>query len=335
MKTRLENFKDRISSLWRGLTKRADDEEASGITQEKVVVFVISLILALCMWMLVNLNRDFNLNIDLPIMLGNIPDNSALAEDLPDYTTVSIQAEGWKLINMYNNPPRIYVDVTEGEINLFDQVQQQMNAIPEINVQKVEPLMLNVKLEERINKTVPVVTVLDVQFEENFDFLGEPELDPDSVTLSGAVSIVDDIEYWETDSTSITNVRNDFTTTLPLREPPNLVNIDRQEVEFSGRVAEFTEGESRVDVQLRNLPAGRDITLSPQRVTIRYKVPIDEFSDVADSEPFEAYIDYTDLEADQSGFLEPVVETTTDEFNIRIRLVEPERVSYFNVVDSG
>lgn len=323
---------DRFLNFWNKFLKRVDEEGTADYSREKIVVFIIAIVLALCLWFLVNLSRAYVLNVNLPIQLGNIPDDMALAEDLPDFATVSVQGEGWKLLNIYNNPPQIFVDVTNGEVNLYDQVQQQMNAIPDIDVQKVQPLILSLELEERVSKTVPVQLRVGVEFSQQFGFLDEPSITPDSVSVSGASSLVNNINSWQTDSITLENVRSDISTSVPLREPQKLVTLSTDAVQYNASVAEYTEGESKVFIRTRNLPAGQNITFSPSFLTVRYSIPIEEYAEVVDLNPFNAYVPYASIQQDSTGFVAPQIEVSTDEYQIRIVSKQPEKVSYFEVV---
>lgn len=323
---------DRLWAFWDKLLKRVDDEGSTGYSREKIVVFVISLILALCLWFLVNLSRAYVLNVNLPIELGNIPDDKALAEDLPDFATVSVQGEGWKLLNLYNNPPQIFVDVTNGEVNLYDQVQQQMNAIPDIDVQKVQPLILSLELEDKVSKRVPVRSMVTVEFEDQYNFVNQPQISPDSITISGASSIIQDVSAWQTDSVRLQGIRTDISRSISLQSPPKLISTSTDAVQYSANVAQYTEGETRVLIRTTNLPEGQNITFSPAYINVRYTVPIEEYSDVVDINPITAKVPYSDLREDSSGFVAPIIEVSTDKFHINIESHQPEKVSYFEVV---
>src|SRR5699024_550556 len=130
----------------------------------------MALLLAICLWFMVNLSLNYTLNIELPIEKGMAPDDRALTKALPKTATVSISGEGWKLINLYNNPPAVKVDAMKQEINLYDRVRQQLNSFSEINIQKVQPLMLTLNLEERSSKRVPVRPVWEVSFKNQYGF---------------------------------------------------------------------------------------------------------------------------------------------------------------------
>ncbi len=329
-----EDYKEKFLAAWNNLIQKSDEGEIAEMGRERIVVFIVALILALCLWLLVNLSRDYNLNINLPISLGAIPEEQALASSLPDNATVSVSGEGWKLINLYNNPPEINLDINNSEVNVYDQVQQQMNVLPEISVQKVQPLVLTLDLEERVDKKIPLRSRVEVSFRNQYDFLEPPRLKPDSVIVSGAKSLVQNITEWRTESVQLTNVSGDISQTVNLEEPGELITIGRNEVTFEARVSQYTEGEAEVDVEVRGLPSGRSISFSPSTITVRYNVPIDEYNELQDLNPFEAYITYSQIQQDSTGFLRPQIEQTTDDFHIEVRSSQPRRVAYFMIVDS-
>lgn len=331
---RFDEYKEKFLTGWSNLIKKSDEGEIAEMGRERIVVFIIALILALCLWLLVNLSRDYNLNINLPITLGAIPEEQALASDLPDNATVSVSGEGWKLITLYNNPPEISLDIRNTEVNVYDQVQQQMNILPDISVQKVQPLILTLELEERVQKKIPLRSRVEISFKNQYDFLEPPSLEPDSVTVSGARSLVRDITEWRTEPVQFTNVTDDISRTVELEESGELISLKSEEVTFEARVSQFTEGEAKVNVGIRGLPSGRSVSFSPSTITVRYDVPIEEYNDIQDIDPFEAYIDYSQIQKDSTGFLTPQIERATDDYHIKIRSSQPRRVAYFMIVDN-
>ncbi|MGK7370363.1 MAG: CdaR family protein [Candidatus Halalkalibacterium sp. M3_1C_030] len=333
---KIEQLKERFLSIWSSIIKSKEESDIEESRKGKIVVFVVAFILALCLWLMVNLSRDYNLNVNLPIVLGNMPAEQALTEELPSHATVSISGEGWQLINIYNNPPQVYVDVSQNEINLYEQVQKQINANPDLSVQKVQPLFLNLDMESRVTKKIPVVSNVQVTFEDQYNFAGEPVLEPDSVTISGAGSVIRDIEQWETEPVQFEEVESDISATVALKETEALYNITPAEVTYNAKVAQYTEGEVRVNVEPRNMPSGRNVTFSPSFVTIKYNVPVDQYSEVQNlSKPFSAYITYQQIREDSTGFVVPNIENTAPtQYNLNIRSFQPSSVSYFMVLNN-
>lgn len=329
-----EQYKKKLWTAWNSIFSKPDEEGLSDAGREKFIVFLVAFILALCLWLMVNLSRDYNLNINLPITLGNIPSDQALAEELPNFATVSITGEGWKLINIYNNPPQIYVDITQQEVSLYDQVRQQMNAIPDLNVLKVQPLFLNLELEERISKRIPIRPSVKVSFEDQYDFVEEPWLAPDSVTISGASSLVEDISYLETDSVEITGVKDDISVSLPLKQPNPLLSLSVNEVNYHANVSQYTEGETRVFIQSRDMPEGRSVSFSPSAITVKYNVPIEEYAQLEDlPNLFSTYVSYEQIRRDSTGFVTPRIEKSSGtNYHYEVRSFQPREVAYFLVV---
>lgn len=309
-----------------------DDGPANYLKREKVIVFAISFVLAFCLWFIVNLSRDHNITVNLPIEIGNLPADMALGEEIANYVSASVSGEGWQLISIYNNPPSVTIDAMENDINLYEKVQQQMMGMPGINVTNVQPIVLRINLEEKSSKLVPVDLVTDIQLRDRYDLTGEPLLAPDSVLISGAVSKIEYIDSVQTYPFELTGVDEDLQLTLELMPPDAGVAVDPSAVQYTMSVAEFTEGEMRIPVQIRNLPPGRAITSDPSTVTVRYRVPIDQYSGVQDTRPFEAYVDYETIESDTTGIVIPQIEATTEEFDVRLRSFQPGTVSYFNII---
>ncbi len=327
-------YLDRIKDFWESLSRDDDSEDPEGTEREKIVVFAISIVLAFALWMLVNLNREYSIGIELPIEVGNVTADLALAEELPETVTANINGSGWDLISMYNNPPQLYLDVSGEEVNLFEQAQRQISGVSNVTVQTVEPLYLQVKMEPRESKKVPVVSNVDISFASQYGFLSQPRLQPDSVTIRGAASHIADISEWPTESLTFSNVNENLSTTINLQEPSSLVTLSQTSVQYAAEVVEFTEGEVNVEVETRDFPVGNVVTFSPSSVDVKYRVPLDEYADFTQGQTFTAYVNYEQIQQDTTGFVAPQIEKMTGATYIRIRSVQPREVAYFTIIEN-
>lgn len=331
---KFEEYKEQMLSWWQSLLQKSNEDEIAGLGRERIIVFVVALILALALWMMVNLSRDYTLSLEFPIQLGSVPSEMALVEDIPNTATASVTGEGWKLINLYNNPPTINIDVNDARVNLFDQVQQQMNALPDVSIQKVQPQILTVKLDNRISRKVPVRSNVDVSFRDQYDFISLPEITPDSITINGAATIIESITQWATDSVQIRNVNTDISQVISLESSGNLISLSEDEVQYNANVAQYTEGEVKANITTRNLPPDRVVSYSPIAITIKYDVPIDQYTDLQDENPFNVYVPYQEILQDSTGFITPEIEETEERYYIKLRSFQPRRVAYYIVLES-
>lgn len=330
--------------FWRFTTERfktffsSDDMEADSadeqnfFAREKVIAFGIAFFFALCLWFVVNMNRDFNITVDVPIELVNLPDNLAVSSEVPDYASVNVSGEGWKLIALYNNPPIVTLDADNRQINLFEQVRNLSGSFSDLNVLQVEPIMLTIETEEKASKKVPIIPNINLNLSGQYGLIGDPVIRPDSVSLSGAESKLSEISEWETEEVVLSDVSRSIERTIELEPPEPGIVLDTDHIEYQLDVAEFTEAEVRVPIRTRNLPPGKAITYNPSSITVRFDVPIHQFAEVQETRPFTAYVEYADLEEDNTGFITPQVERVADNYHVRLRGFDPPRVSYFNIL---
>lgn len=299
---------------------------------EKITAFAVAYAIALGLWLLVNLGREYTLNLEVPLQVTELDDEYALVENPPEYAEVTILAEGWKLLNVYNNPPTVPINPSPEPLNLYEMVRDQMNIYPEVNVQQVEPSSLNLNIEERVAKRVPVNPDIDVTFRRQFNFKSQPTISPDSVTISGARSIVEELTELNTRKYEFDDLDDDLQAELELESPSELIQVERNTVDLFAEVTEFTEAEVRLMVRVRGKPENQEVRFSPSVVTVRYDVPLDEFARTQENIPYEAYVNYEDLEQDTTGSISPNITTTMDELNLRLRNYQPRSVSYYKVV---
>ena len=330
------NFLDKIKTLWTSLftTKKEKTGKVQYAKREKIVAFIMALLLALCLWFLVNLSRSFNLTVNVPLVAGSIPPDKALTQKLPEYLAVSVKGEGWSLISFYNNPPSVRLDINDGEIILLDQVREQMNTLPDVTITKVQPSYISINLEDNVTLKKEIKPQINLSFKDRYSYLEPPRVSPDSVGVSGAASVLEGIEVIHTEETELTNVQTDINVPIMLVKPNDLVELGTRQVQYTAKVAEYTEGELRTFVRAVEVPDDKNVTFSPSIITIKYDVPIQEYTRAQDIIPFTAHVPYQKLRDDSTGYVSPVISKTTDQLHVKLRSYQPKQVSYFRVIQN-
>lgn len=312
--------------------KAEDSESIYSDNREKIVAFGVAFLISLCLWFIVNLNRDFNVNIEVPIELANLPDDITVSSDIPESVQVNVTGEGWNIISVYSNPPTLLINAQNQDIDVSEQIRNQVNAFSDLNIIQVQPSQLIVETERKASIRVPVLNRVDVNYRERFDLLEGPYLLPDSVEISGAESRLDTINSWSTADVRINDVFTDLMREVPLQNPPKGLTVIPETVTLSADVTEFTEAEIQIPIRTRNLPSGTAVTYNPSSVTVQLDVPIGQYSQISDQRPFRAYVDFSVIEADTTGRVVPQVELTDESYTVRIRDFRPSTVSYFRIV---
>lgn len=324
-----DRFRDFFSS---GSKSKTDDPDMYAENREKIVAFGIAFFISLCLWFIVNLSRDFNVTLQVPIQIANVPNDQIVSNEVPETATVNLSGEGWNIISVYNNPPKVLLPVQDGTVNLADQMRNQISAFSDLNIIQVQPTQLTVETERKATKVVPVANNVRLNMQEQFGLMSQPEITPDSITVSGAESKLETIMQWQTAEVVIDNVNSNIQQTVELQSPTAGLSLSPDVVNFEARVTEFTEAEVRVPIRTRNLPPGMAVTYNPSSVLVRFDVPLEQYSEIQGARPFRAYVDYTVIEQDSSGRVAPEIEVVETDYFIRLRSFQPPRVSYFRIV---
>lgn len=333
MLKKINSWGDRIQ-YW--LKDQGSFTQSTG-NKENIIVYSVSVILAFGLWLMVNLNRDYTYNIEIPIENPVLPAGYALIKKPLSSTLATVRGEGWGLITLKDNPPVIRFALQEKSgnqsINLLENIRNEMVAHPNVELVKVEPSLYTITLEERITKSIPVNNNVVVTFQPQHHFVSEPTISPDSIMISGAVSVLKNIEIWNTEPLTLSVVKDDIDIALSLESAGDLIDLDRNVVRFRANVSEYTEGEIRVFVRTESAPKNVEIRYNPSVITIKYDVPIDEYAAAQETVPYRAYVPYREVMRDTTGFITPVIENVTPELNLKVRSYQPQSVSYFRVVN--
>lgn len=312
----------------------AEEEETNFLRREKIVVFIGAYIMAISLWFIVNLSGSFSIDINIPVEPGNIPENMALTEDLPEFVQVGVSGDGWQLMNLYSDPPSIVLNIEGNEINLFDQVRQRLSYLQDVDIAKVQPILLSVEMEPKESKKVPIRLNMDLDFQNRYGLVGELTITPDSITVTGAASRIENITEWHIqDSLKLSNIRDDISVSLPLNGRDGIIELSETQVNVFGDVSEFTEGETTVYIRTRGLPRGQNVNYNPSSVTIRFDVPIEQYADIEEINPYEVYVPYSKIVEDSTGFVTPDIELTAEQYELKLRSFQPRVVAYFTVLE--
>jgi len=330
----LKNVMTKISDFFSSRLKleESEDEEDKLFTKNKIFAFTFAMLFSVALWFIVNMGRDYNMTMMLPIEITNLPEDIALSTEVPDNAAVSVSGEGWSLFNLYINPPQVVLNVEAQQVNMFEQLRQQISSMSDVRVMQVDPMFLEIETEMRVSKKVPVVSQVNVLTRNQFGVLGSTRISPDSITVTGPSSRVESVMSWNTIDSEVEGVSSDLEMTVDLETPGSGITVMPMSVTIQAEIAEFTEAEVRIPVRSRGLPSGRAVTFSPSSILVRYDVPLENYNDVQSIRPFVAFVDFERLEQDTTGLITPELEKVTDEYDVRLRSFQPTRVSYFNII---
>lgn len=317
-------FLERVRSLFQS----SDDPQSSEENSQQGVVIATCVLLSLVLWLSLTLQEERTVSVAFPVEIEDVDDDQALAQRPPSSVTVQLSGSGMDLLRVAFTPPLLQVTAGEGEVD----VQEALN-LPrstDAQVMSVSPSTIDLQLESRVERRLPVQPRFDVQPASSYELISPPTLQPDSVSVSGAESIVSALSAWPTDSLALENVRDTVRKTVPLRDTlSGLVRRTPDDVNVTIHSGRFAEETREVNVEVTGVPSGQDlVALQPSTIRIRYRVLFDQLFESRRSSEFFATVSYSQIRSDTTGSVEPQIHVPSD-LVIRDPEPIPQRVQYY------
>ncbi len=315
----------RIQSLFGPARDRGRDDDAA-----KAKGWVISLcILASCvLWFAFSMQENYVQVLDFPTELQNLPADKALAAVPPQTVRVQLEGEGIQILRLFYNPPSMPIDVTDREVDLGLTAPE---IAKNVSIQTVTPRTVSLAVEDRVERRVPVQPRVTMAFAPGYRMLGRVYSEPDSVTISGARSIVESLDFWPTTSRNLGAMRDSLHAPIALSDSlAPLLEMDISEVIVKADIQAFTESSRIVPVRPLGLPAGVEVTFEPAVVEVTYQVPLSQYDQVQEAEEFYAFVPYADIVRDTQGRVFPMLHLP-DGLEVRSPRFEPESLKYYEV----
>jgi len=278
------------------------------LQQRKFITFLIFLFLAAAFWFIRALGEPYESNIEYPVRYINFPENKVLVGEVPYKLILTVRAKGFSILRSKLNldliPLRFNVNSfslnSKGVDTFFvvtETVKDVLSAeLNDITVLHISPDTLFFKLSGISVKKVAIMPVLSMHnkfFQQQFMLNGNIELFPDSIIISGPGTIVDSINHLSTEAIRYTNlsdtVHDDF-----IIQPIAMITYSQQRVTATIPVDRFTEVENRQAVIPVNVPDSLNLIPIPGQVSITYRVCITNYDRIRNN-PLTPRVDYNNI----------------------------------------
>lgn len=299
--------------------------------ERQLPIILFSLVFSVLLWASVNLGNSFHATVTVPVRIDRIAPDKAIAGPLPDSVRFIIQGTGWQLLNTLLTPNQHYtidLSATRRHRQLFT-VKDLANHVqlPQgVSVLSVEPETVQVVLDERIEKRVAVVPDVTVTYREGFGIVGHMTAAPDSITVSGARSLLERYKEWRTAPLNLTDINEPVVTRLALSSQLRF-ELARPETMVTVRfdvqpIAERTITE--IPIEVLQVPEHRNVVLIPPKLSIIVRSGVNNVANISRGD-FQAYIDYRSVLLDTSGLM---AVTIVGPDHVQIVQQDPPRIQY-------
>lgn len=171
-----------------------------------IIRIIFCLVLAIMLWLL-NVLSEPQEDIIAVELNYKLADNKVNTIKLPDEASILVRTSGWNLLKEYFFNRSLSLDLinytdkelllTNNNISIFS---QELPAVYQIL--HISPDTLNMQFDELISKNIPVFITTSATNKNAFG-IDSIFIEPDSITISGAESLIGETEFWPTEPIEI------------------------------------------------------------------------------------------------------------------------------------
>ena len=306
------------------------------IERKQLPVFLFLSALSTLFWILTVLSKDYTTTIRYKADFVDLPDDKLLIEDKNPDLHLQVIAPGFTILAHHLSfrkhlPLSVSTFIPKKKDNkwnyywLAKQSISQLQELLPTNMQllHVQPNRIDVLFDEKYERVIPIQIKTDFSFKDLFRQKGTIKLDPSTMIISGPKAVVEVFSSISTKNLKIDDINSSCSGTISI-EPLNHseLNYSLSEVNWELSVEQYTEGEIKLPLSIKNVPENYKIKLFPDEVVVKYLVSLDKF-DLVKKDMFS-----TNIIFDNTKKRLPIELVRQADFIENIRL-KPEKVEYF------
>ncbi len=308
---------------------------ASFKLQEDRAMLITCIGIAFVFWVLVKLSQTYPTV--KPVMLNiEMPDELCLLEMPPSDVEAELKGTGWDLMleHFYHSRIPVFISMLDNTNLYLNQNRMRTEIRGSLRFTAIEVLSVNyenleIALDQKVNKRVPVVLEHDLQFSPGNQLKQLPTITPDSVTITGPAKIVDSLRHWPTTLLTLTEVKSSNSVPLPLETPTPALQLEVDQVTVDLEVEQFTEKTLYIPVEIKHVKEGDSLKVFPDKILLTCQVGLSRYNDVL-YQDFEIEADLKDVPLQEGKNTVPVRLTKFPLFVKGVKL-ERQSVEFFIV----
>lgn len=294
-------------------------------------IVIIAALFGVMAWASVSLREQYVVTVTAPFVLEDIPDGWAVRSPLPPSMQLRFRGDGWRLATMLmGGVPRLVFSagtlLPGNKPITFNDVAERVLLTPGIQLLDVKPDSVRIDLDRSVRKRVPVVLDCIASFREGYGQVGPTSVAPDSVTITGAESLLRGVESWKTEHRAFENLRAPLDASVPLTPPgAQVFAFSAPSVRVSIWVEPFAEKVfSGIPVDVTGVPPNREVILIPPRIELVVRAGIKQLSMLSQPD-FHVSASYARIAADSTGAVDAEVAAPP---GVQVVSKRPDHIQY-------
>lgn len=289
----------------------------SFIKSRRINVFILFFVFAFIILILTKLSKNYTNTIAFTITKIHVPEEHVILNDSNIELNVTLKAYGFKLLKYYFKKPSISIDFAQSidkndsayiwnKNTAYSLIRNQLDK--QVDIVNIVPDTLHFRYDVNAVKKIPIILNEKIKFAPGFDLIDSILFSPDSIRLIGPSSLVTNIDFIETDTLFLNDVKTNIYSQINLQLPDNIADIkySSTKVQVTATIEKFTEGKLKIPITVENIPEGISIKYFPRTVNVSYYTSLGSFNDIYEKD-FTIVCDYNKITDDQSFLIPEIV----------------------------
>ena len=191
-----------------------------------------ALLLSFGLWYFIQGEKEIDAFFRVDVQLSNRPGNLVMTNKVPDSILLTVRGSQSGIKWLQEHPlPAYEIDLTEtsAEPVLYRVFPTDFNLPNRVRITRINPQLIELKLENEITKLVPIKPNLLGKSIEGFE-IESSRIEPPAVRIVGAESEVNKIDHVFTSEINVAEIRTATTIELPLiTQDWNTLELQRKE----------------------------------------------------------------------------------------------------------
>ncbi len=309
--------------------------------RERLTVFSICILIACFLWLVIKLSESYVAEVEYPVKFSNRTGDKILAGASESTIRIRMEAKGFRVLNLkwFGSSDTLRLDIdyrnfhdfpTGKRYNFFvyaeKLIPQVASSIEEIDhVTGISPDTFYFWMDEKVSRKLPVVLRSNISYSKQFQPYRQPDVEPDSLMVSGPSRIVDTLTAVRTEMFEASGVKNDVSEELQLQLPEK-VKARSKTVNLKIDVEEFTEASVKIPVETEKAATNSDCNIKtfPEQVKVTYWIALKDYQKVSEAQ-FTASVNCEDMMENEEKIRVKITRFPSYLKNIR---VSPRYVEY-------
>lgn len=270
--------------------------------RNNLLIKILVLIIAILLWVQQTLQKNHEIEINLPIILKNLPAQYTVEQSEFPEITVSIKAKGFDLLFSRLSQLNFEVDASNFRYGKNQIILSKKNInypkranLDILNINYDNDLFVNV--DKVVEKMKPVEIVFATADDESFFIANKITNEKQRVLVKGPQEIINKIDVIKTEPITQKMISNNKITANLLTPDPK-ISLDKKQVVFN--VTQTKIINKTISLIPIKFPETEKITIIPQKVSVMISGPEDIVENLTNYS-FEAHLDLQNIKKGFTG----------------------------------